>query len=1052
MNVKPCLLKFSQWNRKAFSSEVVPPQPSISGKPTKSLTVGCPKESLPGEKRVAMTPDNAATLIKKGFNVIVEKDAGVLSRFSDAEYVKAGATIGDRASAFGSDIVMKVRVPVLQEVTLLKPHSTTLSYVQPAFNKEVVAALKDQKVTSFAMDCIPRISRAQVFDVLSSQANISGYRAVVEAANQFGRFFTGAITAAGKVPPAKVMVIGAGVAGLAAIGTAKGMGAIVRAFDVRAAAKEQVKSMGAEFLECKIKEDGSGAGGYAKEMSAEFKTAQHELFAKQCKEVDIIITTALIPGMTAPIMIDQTMVESMKPGSVIVDLAAEAGGNCALTKPGEIYVHNGVTIIGYTDLPSRLPTTASTLYSNNMTKLLLTMVQGDGVKEAANFVINYADEVLRGAVVTSDGTQLWPAPRPASPPLSPASAPKAHKKEDLVVDLYPGVKRKAVTIGAGMALLAGLGMAAPVGFMGTFTTFSLAAIVGYYTVWGVTPALHSPLMSVTNAVSGITAVGGLMLMGGGLLPNSPATALAAASVFISSVNVAGGFLATGRMLDMFRRKTDPLEHGYLYAIPAGAMAALCVGTALMGGSVGFTQGAYLASSICCVGGLGGLASQVTARAGNALGMIGVGTGIVATLASLAVSPAITPAIMAQMATCLVSGGAIGLAISSKVEITDMPQLVAAFHSFVGLAAVFTCMSAFMVEPHTAVHKVSMFMGTLIGAVTFTGSVTAFAKLQGSISSQALNLPMKNVINAGLAAVNGVAFAAFMGSHSVPFGVGMLCASTLASFALGVHMTASIGGADMPVVITVLNSYSGWALCAEGFMLNNDLLTIVGALVGSSGAILSYIMCEAMNRSIINVIFGGYGTSSSGTGEKMKIEGTHTEINSEKAVDTICEAKNIIIIPGYGLAVAKAQYAVAEITRILRETGTEVRFGIHPVAGRMPGQLNVLLAEAGVPYDIVLEMDEINEDFGHTDLTLVIGANDTINSAALDDPNSPIAGMPVLHVWNSNEVIIFKRSLAAGYADVDNPVFFKPNTMMLFGDAKKTCDALLTGIRAKRVVE
>jgi len=339
-----------------------------------------------------------------------------------------------------------------------------------------------------------------------------------------------------------------------------------------------------------------------------------------------------------------------------------------------------------------------------------------------------------------------------------------------------------------------------------------------------------------------------------------------------------------------------------------------------------------------------------------------------------------------------------------------------------------------------IHKVSVYLGTFIGAVTFTGSLVAYGKLQGIMNSAALNLKGKNALN--LAAAAGIVGlgSTFMASNGAIMYESLL-ACTAISFALGWHTTASIGGADMPVAITVLNSYSGWAIVAEGFMLQNNLLTIVGALIGSSGAILSYIMCVAMNRSIVNVIFGGYGTSSTGTGEAMKITGEITDTNVEEVVEWLTSAKSVIIVPGYGLAVAKAQYAVAEMTRELKARGVNVRFGIHPVAGRMPGQLNVLLAEAGVPYDIVLEMDEINEDFGETDVVLVIGANDTVNSAALEDPNSIIAGMPVLHVWNSKQVVVMKRSMASGYADVQNPIFFKPNTAMLFGDAKKTCDLI-----------
>jgi NAD(P) transhydrogenase len=396
-----------------------------------------------------------------------------------------------------------------------------------------------------------------------------------------------------------------------------------------------------------------------------------------------------------------------------------------------------------------------------------------------------------------------------------------------------------------------------------------------------------------------------------------------------------------------------------------------------------------------------------------------------------------------------SGGLIGTVMAKKMEVTDLPQMVALFHSLVGAAAVITCLANFMAEqphfdldPAANVVKTALFLGTYIGGVTFTGSLVAFGKLQGLLDSSPLLLPGRHALNAGLLAGNVGALLPYMMSNDMTLGLAMLGTTSTLSAVMGVTLTAAIGGADMPVVITVLNSYSGWALCAEGFMLNNNLMTIVGALIGSSGAILSYIMCKAMNRSLPNVILGGYGTSSYAGGQAMKIEGVHKETHVADTVEMMTEAKNILIVPGYGLCVAKAQYPIAELVELLRSKGKNVKFGIHPVAGRMPGQLNVLLAEAGVPYDIVHEMDEVNPDINDIDLTLVIGANDTVNSAAEEDPNSIIAGMPVIRVWLSKQVIVMKRTLGVGYAAVDNPIFFKENTHMLLGDAKKTCDALL----------
>uniref|UniRef100_A0A8C5DU97 proton-translocating NAD(P)(+) transhydrogenase n=1 Tax=Gouania willdenowi TaxID=441366 RepID=A0A8C5DU97_GOUWI len=656
----------------------------------KDIVVGVPKEVMQNERRVALSPAGVQALVKQGFKVQVESGAGNEAQFSDQQYRDAGATITDEKGALGSDLVLKVRAPSLTEVGLLKPRSTLVSFIYPAQNPELMSKLSERQSTVLAMDQVPRVTIAQGFDALSSMANIAGYKAVILAANHFGRFFTGQITAAGKVPPAKVLVIGGGVAGLAAAGAAKSMGAIVRGFDTRPAALEQFKSFGAEPLEIEIKESGEGIGGYAKEMSKEFIEAEMALFAKQCKEVDIVISTALIPGLT---------------------------------------------------------------------------------------------------------------------------------------------------------------------------------------------------------------------------------------------------------------------------------------------------------------------------------------------------------------------------IAKRIEISDLPQLVAAFHSLVGLAAVLTCVAEFMIEyPHLDTHpaagvlKTVAYLGTYIGGVTFSGSLVAYGKLQGVLNSAPLLLPGRHALNAGLMAASVGGMVPFMLSSNYATGMGCLLGVSGLSTVMGVTLTAAIGGADMPVVITVLNSYSGWALCAEGFLLDNNLMTIVGALIGSSGAILSYIMCVAMNRSLPNVILGGFGTTSTAGGKPMEIVGTHTEVNVDQTIDIIKEANNIIITPGWGLCAAKAQYPIADMVKMLKEQGKAVRFGIHPVAGRMPGQLNVLLAEAGVPYDVVLEMDEINDDFPETDLTLVIGANDTVNSAAQEDPNSIIAGMPVLEVWKSKQVIVMKRTLGVGYAAVDNPIFYKPNTSMLLGDAKKTCDSLQSKIR------
>ncbi|OAA58989.1 NAD(P) transhydrogenase, alpha subunit [Niveomyces insectorum RCEF 264] len=1022
-----------------YSTKVLPPTT-----PFAKLTVGAPREIYPNERRVALTPQNVALLKKKGYGrVLVERGAGAEAGFLDAAYEQAGATLVDGPAGVwqGADIVLKVRGPTLAEAAGARPGQTLISFVQPFQNKELVEALAARKVTAFAMDMIPRISRAQVFDALSSMANIAGYKAVLEASNHFGRFLTGQATAAGKIPPSKVLVIGAGVAGLSAIVTARRMGAIVRGFDTRSATREQVQSLGAEFIEVVgVEEDGSGAGGYAKEVSKAFHDAEMKLFSEQAKDVDIIITTALIPGKPAPKLLPTYVVDLMKPGSVIVDLAAEAGGNCEQTVPGQLVNYKGITIIGYTDMPSRLPTQSSTLYSNNITKFLLSMAPVE--KE---FGVDLTDEVVRGAIVTQNGEIIPPAPRPAPPP--PAPKPKESALPEVVaLTPFQKVSREVALVTGGMGGALALGKLTGPLFMGNAFVFGLASLIGYRVVWGVTPALHSPLMSVTNAISGMVGVGGFFILGGGFLPETIPQAFGALSVLLAFVNVSGGFVLTKRMLDMFKRPTDPPEYPWLYAIPAtlfggGFLAAASTGAA------GLVQAGYLVSSILCISSISSLASQTTARMGNILGILGVGSGVLASLLAVGFSPEV----LTQFGGLAAIGSILGFVIGKRITPTDLPQTVAALHSVVGLAAVLTSIGSVMADlDHiTTLHLVTGYLGVLIGGITFTGSIVAFLKLAGKVSSRPLVLPGRHLINSGLLATNAATMGMFltMAPGSPAIAAGALAANTALSFLKGYTTTAAIGGADMPVVITVLNAYSGFALVAEGFMLDNPLLTTVGALIGVSGSILSYIMCVAMNRSLVNVLFGGIAPAAVPAGGEKQIQGTVVQTNVEEVADSLVNAESVIIVVGYGMAVAKAQYAIAEITQMLRAKGVQVRFAIHPVAGRMPGQCNVLLAEASVPYDIVLEMDEINDDFSDTDVTLVIGANDTVNPIALE-PGSPIAGMPVLHAWKSKQVIVMKRSLASGYADVQNPMFYMPGTRMLFGDAKVTCDAIKSAVESR----
>lgn len=516
------------------------------------MTIGVPREVHPGERRVAATPESVRELLKLGYQVVVETGAGQEASFSDDDYRAAGAAIVDAASLWASvDVVAKVRPPQVhpslgvEEAALLKKHATLIGFVWPAQQMPMLERLAQRGATVLAMDCVPRISRAQKLDALSSMANMAGYRAVIEAAHAFGRPFAGQITAAGKIPPARVLVIGAGVAGLAAIGAARSLGAVVRAFDTRPVVRQQIESLGAEFLTVEIEEDGSGSGGYAREMSPAFIEAEMRLFADQAREVDIIITTALIPGKPAPKLLEAGTVGLMRAGSVVVDLAAEQGGNCVLTVPGESVRRDGVTIIGYTDLPSRMAAQASQLYATNIRHLLSELTPGkDG-----QLVVDMDDEMIRGATVLHQGAVTWPPP-----PLSVA-VPQQQAPAELPVPAETAPPRSRtgtalVALALAAAALLALGAVAPPAFMAHFTVFVLAIFVGYQVVWNVTAALHTPLMSVTNAISGIIVVGALVQLG---KPSLLTAVIAGCAVLVATINIAGGFLVTQRMLKMFQR-------------------------------------------------------------------------------------------------------------------------------------------------------------------------------------------------------------------------------------------------------------------------------------------------------------------------------------------------------------------------------------------------------------------------------------------------------------------------------------------------------------------
>ncbi|CAJ1438054.1 unnamed protein product [Effrenium voratum] len=1025
--------------------------------PCSDLTVGVLKETAMQsgtrdlEKRVAATPASISMLQKEGYNVVVQAGAGTASEISDEEFKAAGAEILSDANAVmnKADILFKVRPPSMGEVKHMRKGAILFSMIYPAQNEKLLQKLKDKHITCFAMDQMPRtLSRAQAYDVLSSMANIAGYRAVVEASHHFGRFCAGQFTAAGKVDPAKVLVIGAGVAGLAAIQQAKNLGCVVRAFDVRPATREQVVAAGGEFLEVKIEEDGSGTGGYAKEMSKEFIDAEMELFRQQCADCDIVITTALIPGRPAPKLLTKEHIDGMKPGSVVVDLAAETGGNVETTKPGEVYEYNKVTHIGlslYEHMPSRMPNQASFLFGNNMAKFLCSM----GPKNY--FFVDWDDVPTRGSMLCREGSVTWPW----SPPQVEAPPKKEEAEvveEEPVVQLTPeeeSFQSTSSTVALVCFVVVALLFAGTAGATMTtmLSTLMLALIGGAQVVYGVSPALHSPLMSVTNAISGLTVVGGILLMGGGYMPETLPQWLAAVAALVSMINVGGGFVMTRRMIDMFKRDTDVSQFPELYAVPAAMFVGLYAAGSYYGymDLAGESQMVYLVASMMCIGAISGLSSQQTAQFGNAMGLSGVAGALAGTF-GLAYANGASPEVLTQIATVLATGTGLGIGVASQVEITSLPQLVAAFHSLVGLAASLTSVASALAHASSggsadAMHATSEYLASGIGALTVTGSMVAFAKLQGLVGGNA-SVPGGNLVSGSLTAAFGAGLWAYL-AHPMP---GMelytLLAGTAAAAGMGLVVTSQVGGADMPVAITLLNSASGWALAAEGFVLSNSLLTIVGALIGSSGAILSQIMCEAMNRNILEVL-GIVGKEKKAVKSDFMIEGEVTETNNDHVADLLATAKKVVIVPGYGVAVSKAQYAMSQLVEMLSKNGTEVKIAIHPVAGRMPGQLNVLLAEAGVPYDQVKEMEELNEpsDWDDVDVSLVVGANDTVNSLAEEDPSSAIAGMPVIRVWLAKKCIVVKRSLGVGYAALDNPVFYKDHTDMLLGDAKDVAQSL-----------
>jgi len=1002
-----------------------------------------PQQEGLGDQRVSIVPTVAASLMKEGYTLIVEAGAGKWAGISDSAYIEVGCAVLSRMEVMRrAQVCFAIEPPVRDFPNL--GGKVVISWVGRLQDKgkEIVKRANDFSVTLVDVTAVPRITIAQKCDVLSSQAKVAGHRAVVEAAHAFGRFHSSEMTAAGKYPPSQTFILGCGVAGLAAIGTSKALGSVVKAWDVRDVS-DQCASMGSGWVRVEFKESGEGTGGYAKESSDAFKQAQQETFKKVLSDTDIAITTAAIPGKRSPLLITKEAVAAMKPGSVIVDLAAVGGGNCELTRLNEAYMtSNGVTIIGYSDLPARMASQSSAMYAQNMLNLLKHMhgkEKGPGLLSQMSKNLNSGDEgdiVTRSIVCCCNRNLVKMPPPPAPTALVKKEAKKVAVKKK--ADPFKGAIAGSLVLTLMVLLMLGIGEGVKTSLL---TTFLLAGAAGYQAVWGVAHALHTPLMSVTNAISGMTAVGGLLLIQESATGDDSTAVkiLAAIAILFSTTNIVGGFIVSQRMLNLFK-KAGAKDFSPLFLLPGVVLVGMPIAYSHKPELVGAVSSV---SALMCVAAIGGLASMSSANTGCKFGIIGVAGAMSATLVG------VSPHLFLFVAVLIGIGGVMGLVIGFKVSPIQLPQTVAAFHSLVGLAAMCTSIGSFANEPEAGVtvKNIAAILGDFIGGVTLTGSIIAFGKLNGNLKSTALNLPGKNFLNLGCLLAFFYMIYLFLTQGDGDFGVDLLwVVSGLAMF-MGFHLVASVGGGDMPVCITVLNSYSGWALVAEGFLLDSTALTIVGSLIGFSGAILTKIMCDAMNRDIFNVLFGGiFVAPPAKKGDEAPKE--HVETSVDAVAEMLANAKEVLVVPGYGMAMARAQNAMGELASVLRHNNINLKFGVHPVAGRMPGQMNVLLAEASVPHEWVLEMDEVNPTMENEDVVLVVGANDVVNSAALEVEGCAIWGMPIIEVWRAKKVIFCKRSMAGGYADLDNPVFYKENTEMLLGDAKKTADSLAAKVRER----
>ena len=980
------------------------------------VKIAVAKETRDGEARVAMVPELVAKLTGLGYDVAVEPGAGLHALLADEEYAAAGATV-DAAAFEGADLVVSVQPLTAEQIRRLARGTTTISFLPTTQEQATVVELRDAGITAHAVELIPRISRAQSMDALSSQALVSGYRCAIVAAGMLRRFFPLNMTAAGTVQPAEVVVLGAGVAGLQAIATAKRLGAVVRAYDVRAAAAEEIRSMGAKSIDLDL-DTLEGAGGYAREMTEDRAARQRELLTPYIAAADALITTAAVPGRTAPMLVTREMVEQMKPGSVVVDLAAESGGNVEGSVAGEVVRIGNAQVWGGRNVPSQMPGPASRLYAQNVVNLvtLMTGKDDDGV---GVFSPDYADEILSGSCVTQDGRIVHDNTREAIEGPTDAVGAGAAEPEPEPQPSRPSSPTCPTTRRPTSDPRHRSGLA------DDLRAQRLRRHRG--DLQGLLDAAHAPDVRSQRHPRHHPA----RRDPGDRHHRQQPGADRRPGRDRAGVGEHGGRLR-GHRPDA--ADVRPQEAGREEGRPDGRGSLMPT----------WIQLVFLACGVCFILALKGLSGPKTARNGN---LLGAAAAVVACLMPFFWSDLHlqhVPLIIAAIVVGTV-GGVYG---AQRVQMTQMPQMVALFNGVGGGAAALVA----LLELHDTVGGgcgdapwftlAATAFTIAVGSISFAGSVVTFAKLQELMTSRPVVFPGLRYlfpIAAGAVVVLGIRLV--IAPH---MWIGILIG--LLGLLLGLLLVLPVGGADVPIVISMLNAFTGLTVAAGGYVLSNVLLLIAGTLVGASGTFLTLLMASAMGRSVANILFGALkGGSTLGAGEAS--DRPVKSVNPEDAAIMLAYADRVIIVPGYGLAVAQAQHTLRELVDVLGEKGIEVDYAIHPVAGRMPGHMNVLLAEAQVPYEQLREMDEINGDFKDTDVVLIVGANDVVNPAAKTTPGAPIYGMPILNADEARQVIFMKRSMRPGFAGIENELLFDEKTSLLFGDAKDSMGKLLNAVKA-----